>query len=60
MLFCKGLGVEVVEEWLKTDIVRCLQQFFIDCQKGDFLNDPEVLLPRNMLHVGNVHQNAHR
>ena len=45
MLFCKGLGVEVVDEWLKTDVVGCLQNFFVDCMKGDFLNDPEVLSP---------------
>ena len=43
--FCKGLGVEVVDEWLKTDVVGCLQNFFVDCLKGDFLNDPEVLEP---------------
>ena len=40
--FVIGLGVDVVEQWLRTDIVGCLQTFFIDCQKGDFLNDPEV------------------
>ena len=32
----KGVGVEVVEQWLRTDIVGCLQKFFIDCQKGVF------------------------
>ena len=35
------VGVEVVEQWLRTDIVGCLQTFF-DCQKGNFLNDPGV------------------
>ena len=46
MLFCKGLGVEVVEEWLKTDIVGCLQKFFSDCQRGDLKKDLKVLSPR--------------
>jgi len=45
MLFCKRLGVEVVDEWLKTDMIGCLQNFFVDCMKGDFLNNPEVLSP---------------
>ena len=45
MFCCKGLGLEGFEQWLKTDIVECLQKFFIECQKGDFLQDPEVLLP---------------
>ena len=45
MLLYKGLGVEVVDEWLKTDVVGCLQSFFVDCLKGDFMNDPEVLSP---------------
>jgi len=38
----KGLGVEKVAEWLEMDIVGCLQQFFMDCQTGDFLKDREV------------------
>ena len=50
MFCCKGLGLEVVEEWLKTDIVGCLQKFFIECQKGDFLKDPEVLSPPKHAH----------
>ena len=52
MLLYKGLGVEVVDEWLKTDVVGCLQNFFVDCMKGDFLNDPEVLSPP--LHVSEM------
>ena len=39
-----GLGFEFVQQWLKTDIVGCLQKKFVDCQKGDFLKDPEVVL----------------
>ena len=38
-----GLGFEFVKQWLQTDIVGCLQKIFVDCQKGDFLKDPEVL-----------------
>ena len=38
-----GLGFEFVKMWLEQDIVGCLQKFFVDCQKGDFLKDPEVL-----------------
>ena len=44
MSLLQGLGVEVVKQWLDTDIVACLQKFFIDVQKGDFLADPEVPL----------------
>ena len=38
MLLYKGLGVEVVDEWLKTDMVGCLQNFFVDCtdERGFF------------------------
>ena len=43
MVLYKGLGVELVDEWLKMDIVACVQNFFVDYMKGDFLNDPEVL-----------------
>ena len=39
-----GLGIEAVQHWLETDIVGCLQKNFIDCQKGDHLKDPEVVL----------------
>ena len=39
-----GLGVDSVQQWLKTDIVCCLQKIFVDCQKGDHLQDPEVVL----------------
>ena len=38
-----GLGFDKVKMWLEQDIVGCLQKFFIDCQKGDVLKDPEVL-----------------
>ena len=39
-----GLGIESVQHWLQTDIVGCLQKIFVDCQKGDHLKDPEVVL----------------
>ena len=39
-----GLGLEFVQQWLKTDIVGCLQKKNVDCQKGDHLKDPEVVL----------------
>ena len=39
-----GLGIEAVQHWLDADIVGCLQKFVIDCQKGDHLKDPEVVL----------------
>ena len=39
-----GLGIEAVQHWLETDIVGCLQKIVIDCQKGDHLKDPEVVL----------------
>ena len=38
-----GLGIEETQKWIDTDIVGCLQSFFIECQKGDWLKDPEVL-----------------
>ena len=38
-----GLGLDEVQKWIDTDIVGCLQSFFIQCQKGDWLQDPEVL-----------------
>ena len=38
----EGLGLETVREWLENDIVGCLQQFFMNCQTGDFLKDPEI------------------
>ena len=34
--------MDKVAEWLENDIVGCLQQFFMDCQTGDFLKDREV------------------
>ena len=43
LLFCIGLGLEETTKWLDLDIVGCLQTFFIECTKGDFLKDPEVL-----------------
>ena len=43
VLLCIGLGVEETSKWLDCDIVGCLQTFFIECTKGDFLKDPEVL-----------------
>ena len=39
-----GLGIEAVQHWLDTDIVGCLQKKIIDCQKGDHLKYPEVVL----------------
>ena len=39
-----GLGFDAVQHWLETDIVGCLQKKIIDCQKGDHLKDPEVVL----------------
>ena len=39
-----GLGIEAVQHWLDTDIVGCLQNVFIDCQKGDHIKDPELVL----------------
>ena len=44
MSYFEGRGIEVVEQWLKKNIVGCREQFFIDCQTRDFLKDPEVLL----------------
>ena len=41
--FFLGLGLEETKKWIDTDIVGCLQSFFIECQKGDWLKDPEVL-----------------
>ena len=43
VLLCIGLGFEETSKWLDCDIVGCLQTFFIECTKGDFLKDPEVL-----------------
>ena len=43
VLLCIGLGLEETTKWLDCDIVGCLQTFFIECTKGDFLKDPEVL-----------------
>ena len=43
VLLCIGLGLEETTKWLDLDIVGCLQTFFIECTKGDFLKDPEVL-----------------
>ena len=40
---CIGLGIEETNKWLDLDIVGCLQKFFIECMKGDWLNNPEVL-----------------
>ena len=40
---CVGLGLEGLQKWLDTDIVGCLQSFFIACPKGEWLKDPEVL-----------------
>ena len=40
----EGLGLDVVTEWLNNDIVGCLQQFFMDCQTGNFLKDPELVV----------------
>ena len=39
-----GLGIDAVQHWLDTDIVGFLQKKIIDCQKGDHLKDPEVVL----------------
>ena len=39
----EGLGMESVETWLNTNIVGCLQKFFMDCMKGNFLKDPKVV-----------------
>ena len=40
---CIGLGLEETTKWLDLDIVGCLQTFFIECTKGEWLKDPEVL-----------------
>ena len=40
---CIGLGMEETKKWLDLDIVGCLQTFFIECTKVEWLNDPEVL-----------------
>ena len=37
------LGMEETQKWIDTGIVGCLQSFFIECQKGDWLKDPQVL-----------------
>ena len=34
--------MDPVKAWLETDIVDCLQTFFIECQKEEHLKDPEV------------------
>ena len=38
-----GLDEPMAHKWIDTDIVGCLKSFFIECQKGDWLQDPEVL-----------------
>ena len=38
-----GLGLDEVQQWLDSDIVGCLQSFFIKCQTGNYLRDPEVI-----------------
>jgi hypothetical protein len=38
------LGLAAVQQWLDSDIVGCLQSFFIKCQTGNYLQDPEVIL----------------
>ena len=42
MCLCEGLGLDAVKAWLETDIVDCLQTFFVECQKEEHLKDPEV------------------
>ena len=49
-----GIGEEQTQKWLDTDIVACLENFFIKCQTGNFLDDPEVLLFENTIDVINV------
>ena len=40
-----GLGIKAVQHWLDTDTIGCLQKKkYIECQKGDHLKDPEVVL----------------
>ena len=60
MVLYKGLGVELVDEWLKMDIVACVQNFFVDYMKGDFLNDPEVLEPPKHVICTKCEHNAYR
>ena len=35
--------MEETQKWLDLDRVGCLQTFFIECTKGEWLKDPEVL-----------------
>ena len=39
-----GLGINTVQHWLDMDIVGRLPKKIIDCQKGDHLKDPELVL----------------
>ena len=53
--FCEiGVGLNEIQRWLDTDIVACLQSFFIQCQKGEWLQDPEVLFFEYTIGVLNV------
>ena len=54
MCLCEGLGLDPVKAWLNTDIVGCLQTFFIECQKEEHLKDPEVKT-KEMRQAQNLH-----
>ena len=49
-----GIGEEQTQKWLDTDIVACLQNFFVKCQTGNYLDDPEVNLFELFIDVINV------